>query len=298
MTTLTSSSASFLRQQRPAFLITLGLPDQDASETLDDIVESVGQGVFVFDHHLAADAPDEDRLVVVNPTPTIEQAMAKPMPSSLFGYLCAERAGRDMAPWLVGVALLDEGVEEQMTFFYEELSRRHDLPSPGMVGGTAGLRQTVYGRISRLLVSNFAGRESEHLALDLAMQVLRGQLPGPDELLDAAGERLARLANTVTTEVRRHVDTWRQRIGAYLQDETFRENRGGVRDTASRVPVASVLQGSLPRKDAGDLYRAEWLGSRRRSGAPRKGQTCRARYGKSPVECLSIATGDSTSRRA
>jgi hypothetical protein len=238
---------SFLRQQRPAFLISLGMPVQNAPEALDDMVNSVSQGMFVFDHHHASETPTRDHLVVLNPTPTMEQAQAKPMPSSLFGYLCAERAGRDVAPWLVGVALLDEGVEEQMNFFYEELSRLNDLPSPGMVGGAAGLRQTIYGRISRLLVSNFAGRESEHTALDLAQQVLRGQLPGPDELLDAAGERLARLANTVTTEVRRHIDTWRQRITAYLKDETFVKLEIPS-ELSVAGPVAAILQGHFPEK--------------------------------------------------
>ena len=74
-----------------------------------------------------------------------------------------------------------EGVEEQMSSFFEELSRLHDLPSPGMVGGPAGLRQTVYGRISRLLSSNFAAREPEHTSLDLALQViLTSSLDGSD----------------------------------------------------------------------------------------------------------------------
>jgi len=210
---------AFLRQQQPAFLITLGMPVQNSPDALADMVESVRQSVFVFDHHATAEIPTMDKLVVVNPTPTPELAKSKPMTAALFGYLCAERAGREAAPWLVGVALLDEGVEEPMTFFFEELSRLHDLPSPGMVNGTGGLRNTIYGRISRLLVANFAARVPEHVALDLAMQVLRHQLPGADELLDAASERLARVANTVTTEVRRHIDMWRQRINAYLKDE-------------------------------------------------------------------------------
>ena len=169
------------------------------------------------------------------------------MPSSIFGYLCAERAGREATPWLVGVSLLDEGVEGQMTFFYEELSRLHDLPSPGMVGGASGLRQTVYGRISRLLTSNFTAREPEHIALDLALQVTRGNLPGADELLEAASERLARLANSVTTEVRRHVDTWRQRITAYLKDETFVKIEVPS-DLGVAGTVASILQTHFPDK--------------------------------------------------
>lgn len=238
---------SFLRQQRPAFLITLGVPVENAPEALEEIVGSVGQGVFVFDHHQMGETPHQDKLVVVNPTPTVELARTKPMPSSIFGYLCAERAGREATPWLVGVSLLDEGVEEQMTFFYEELSRLHDLPSPGMVGGAAGLRQTVYGRISRLLTSNFTAREPEHIALDLALQALRGSLPGADELLEASSEKLARLANSVTTEVRRHVDTWRQRITAYLKDESFVKievpSELGVAGA-----VAAILQGHFSDK--------------------------------------------------
>jgi hypothetical protein len=239
---------SFLRQQRPAFLITLGFPVENSPEALADMVGCVGQGVFVFDHHHHTGAvATMDKLVVVNPTPSVELAKTKPMPSSLFGFLCAERSGRDVAPWLVGVALLDEGVEEQLSSFFEELSRLHDLPSPGMVGGPAGLRQTVYGRISRLLSSNFAAREPEHTSLDLAMQVLRNQVPGPDELLDAASERLARLANTVTTEVRRHIDTWRQRITAYLKDALFVKIEIPPA-FAVTAPVASILQGHFPEK--------------------------------------------------
>lgn len=232
---------SFLRQQRPAFLITLGFPVENSPEALADMVACVGQGVFVFDHHYAGSIPAMEKLVVVNPTPTVELSKTKPMPSSLFGFLCAERSGRDVAPWLVGVALLDEGVEEQMSSFFEELSRLHDLPSPGMVGGPAGLRQTVYGRLSRLLSSNFAAREPEHTSLDLALQVLRNQVPGPDELLDAASERLARLANTVTTEVRRHNDTWRQRINAYLKDAPFVKIEIPS-SYAVTGPVATILQ--------------------------------------------------------
>lgn len=238
---------SFLRHQRPAFLITLGLPVEGAPEALNEMVESVGQGMFVFDHHPAQSIPSHERLVVVNPTPTVELLRSKPMPSSLFGYLCAERAGREAAPWLVGVALLDEGMEEQMSFFYEELSRLHDLPSPGMVGGPAGLRQSIYGRILRLLSANFSARESEHISLDLALKVLQGDLPGADELLDSASERLARLANTVTTEVRRHVDTWKQRISAYLYQEPFVKievpSEFGVAG-----PVASILNTHFPGK--------------------------------------------------
>jgi hypothetical protein len=238
---------SFLRQQRPAFLITLGFPVENSPEALADMVACVGQGMFVFDHHYAHSIPAMEKLVVVTPTPTVELAKTKPMPSSLFGFLCAERSGRDVAPWLVGVALLDEGVEEQMSSFFEELSRLHDLPSPGMVGGAAGLRQTVYGRLSRLLSSNFAAREPEHTSLDLALQVLRNQIPGPDELLDAASERLARLANTVTTEVRRHNDTWRQRINAYLKNAPFVK----IEIPASYAvtgPVATILQGHFADK--------------------------------------------------
>lgn len=238
---------SFVRQQRPAFLIVLGLAVENSPEAVEDLVSSVSQGVFVFDHYVGTKAPTLDKLVVVNPTPTAELARTKPMPSSLFGYLCAERAGRDIAPWLVGVALLDEGVESQMTFFYEELSRLHDLPSPGMVGGPSGLRQTIYGRISRLLTSNFAAREPDHTSLDFAMQVLRNQLPGPDELLDAASERLARLANTVTTEVRRHIDTWRQRINAYLQDVPFVKVEIPSEFSVA-APVSSILQSHFPEK--------------------------------------------------
>jgi hypothetical protein len=238
---------SFLRQQRPAFLITLGIPIESSPEALKEMVESVGQGMFVFDHHLASSIPSHDRLVVVNPTPTSELLRGKPMPSALFGYLCAERAGRDVAPWLVGVALLDEGVEEQMSFFYEELSRLHDLPSPGMVGGPAGLRQSIYGRISRLLSANFTAKEPEHISLNLALRVLGGELPGADELLDSASEKLARLANTVTTEVRRHVDTWRQRISAYLFQETFVKIEVPS-DMSVAGPVASILQTHFPEK--------------------------------------------------
>jgi hypothetical protein len=238
---------AFVRQQRPAFLITLGLSVENSPATLADFVESVGQRIFVFDHHIAHPHDSFERLVVVNPTPTAELAKTKPMPASLFGYLCAERAGRDGAPWLVGVALLDEGVEEQMTFFYEELSRLHDLPSPGMVGGAAGLRQTVYGRLSRLLASSFVARESDQVSLELVSQVLANQLPGPDELLDAAGEKLARLANTVTTEVRRHIDVWRQRITAYLVDQPFVKVEVPS-DFSVAAPVASILQSHFPDK--------------------------------------------------
>ncbi len=238
---------SFVRQQRPAFLVTLGLSVENNTEALADLVDSVGQRMFVFDHHIARQIETMDRLMVVNPTPTAEIARTKPMPSSLFGYLCAERAGRDVAPWLVGVALLDEGVEEQMTFFYEELSRLHDLPSPGMVGGASGLRQTIYGRISRLLTSNYAARVSDHTSLELATQVLKNQLHGPDELLDAASDKLARLANTVTTEVRRHIDVWRQRISAYLIDEPFVKVEVPS-DFAVTAHVASILQSHFPEK--------------------------------------------------
>lgn len=238
---------SFLRQQHPAFLITLGISVENSAEALEDMVSNVGQGVFVFDHHIASDIPSMDKLVVVNPTPSAELIKTKPMPASLFGYLCAERSGRDVAPWLVGVALLDEGVEKQMSFFYEEMSRLHDLPSPGMVEGPSGLRQTIYGRISRLLSSNFAARDPDHNSLDLTLQVLRNQIPGADELLDAASERLARLANTVTTEVRRHIDTWRQRINAYLKDELF--VRVEIPSSFSvSAPVASILQHHFPEK--------------------------------------------------
>jgi hypothetical protein len=238
---------SFLREQRPAFLITLGLPLENAPTALADLVDNVTQGLFCFDHHFAAEIPTVERLVVVNPSPTVELARTKPMPASLFGYLCAERAGREAAPWLVGVALLAEGIEEQVPFFYEELSRLHDLPSPGMVGGPAGLRQTVYGRIGRLLAANFAAREPDHFALDLALGVIRGDLPGPDELLDAAGDRLARLSNTVTTEVRRHIDTWRQRIAAYLASEPLVKLEVPS-DYAVTAPVASILLSHFPDK--------------------------------------------------
>jgi hypothetical protein len=238
---------SFLRQQRPAFLITLGIPLENTPGALDDVVDCVSQGTFVFDHHLAATVPAHERLVVVNPSPTPELSRARPMPASLFGYLCAERAGRDVAPWLVGVALLDEGIEEQVAFFYEELSRLHDLPSPGMVGGPGGLRQTVYGRISRLLTANFSAREPDHISLDLALQVLGGTLPGTDELLEIASERLARLANSVTTEVRRHVDTWRQRITAYFRDERFVKIEVPSELNVA-APVASVLATHFPEK--------------------------------------------------
>ena len=238
---------AFLKAQRPAFLITLALPLENSPEALADMAESVSQGVFCFDHHLAHSIPTMDHVVVVNPTPTLELARSKPMPASLFGYLCAERAGRDVAPWLVGVALLDEGVEERMTAFYEELSRLHDLPSPGMVGGPGGLRGTVYGRIARLLAANFASREPDHVALDLAFSVVKGVLPGPDELLDAASEKLARTSNAVTTEVRRHIDTWRQRIAAYLKEERFVKVEV-VSDFTVAGPVAAMLVTHFPDK--------------------------------------------------
>jgi hypothetical protein len=238
---------SFLRQQKPAFLITLGISVENSPEALADMVDNVGHGVFVFDHHITTGIPSMPKLVVVNPTPTSEHIRTAPMPASLFGYLCAERSGRDVAPWLVGVALLDEGLEDNLTFFFEELSRLHDLPSPGMVGGASGLRQTIYGRISRLLSSNFAAREPDHTALDLTLQVLKNQLPGPDELLDGASERLARLANTVTTEVRRHIDTWKQRINAYLADESLVKIE--IPSSLSvAAPVASILQGHFSEK--------------------------------------------------
>jgi hypothetical protein len=98
-----------------------------------------------------------------------------------------------------------------------------------------------------LLTSNFAAREPDHTSLDFALQVLRNQLPGPDELLDAASERLARLANTVTTEVRRHIDTWRQRINAYLLDVPFVKVEIPS-DLNVAAPVASILQSHFPEK--------------------------------------------------
>lgn len=238
---------AFLRAQRPAFLITLSMPVENAPEALADMADAVGQGVFCFDHHIAREIPARDKVVVVNASPTLDLARSKPMPAALFGYLCAERAGRDAAPWLVGVALLAEGFAEPMSFFFEEMSRLHDLPSPGMVGGAGGLKQTVYGRIAKLLEANFSAREPDHVALDLAMDVLRGAHPGPDELLDAASERLARTSNGVTTEVRRHIDVWRQRITAYLASEPFVKVEVQS-DMSVAGPVASVLLGHFPDK--------------------------------------------------
>jgi hypothetical protein len=238
---------SYVREQKPGFLITLSMPIESSPEALAEVVDSVQQEVFCFDHHVVGDIPSVDRLIVANPTPTLDLARTKPMPASLFGYLCAERAGHDAAPWLVGVGLLDEGVEEQMTFFYEELSRLHDLPSPGMVGGPGGLRQTIYGRITRLLNANFAAREPEHLALKLAKDVLGGKLPGPDELLDASSDRLARMSNQVTTEVRRHIDTWRQRINAYLVNEPLVKVEVPSEHSVAG-PVASLLLQHFPDK--------------------------------------------------